>query len=990
MMRGRPFGRRDRSATDAPGAVGARDAAPGQGRGVMRFGPRAGFGVVAAALLLVGLCAGDPRAQGLKPYAPPGWAMAPWNHVRVTGTLIDAATSAPLAGCDLVYDGGGSTRTDPQGRFRFEGQFGATITIAPQYFIPSNAYADGRVPSPWLVGPLALPANSGFVDLGVHPVSGSQRLVVEVVDAAGRPLPFFPVGCVFLKRPGNANRQYYAGVPWSYRADESGRASISFALPEVTTPLLVYVPCPEPSNVGQSNLGLNPFAPSAVPIQVGSRKAPPWDQLTPSERTKLPPELQEARDREDVREALANPNAALVVLRPGTSQSVRIVYQPGPDDINVRFRLRDSLTSESLTRAAGFLILPDEWRQYEDFVADAWGRGTPIPEGERCEFDGIGVRPFRLEATPDGVFAIPSVTLTRPLLRKRQKALDAWVERGGAGNMDDGLSLYAHLVVTVPGYAHQRFGIELHTREGDPVPVYALSPEATLTGRLIDGKTGAPFPQTPTAFPAFATVTLMDHEGVVVRGSSETWARRKSCGAAADAERRFVLNGMSAGDGWLLDIAPHGYLSVSRRNLVLRPGLNDLGDIPIHSPSTLTVCASDASGSPLPGTEILFPGNDAPPDGFAQNPTDAKGEKVFPTALLPGDRFAIRLFPPWGVHVSYGPPSEWFSNHEYRERFLWYERVLTVDRTQPGSMSARLEKGKRLTVEIPPCEALRRIRDMDFTQDPDPRIYPYLRAVPHAAVARVVVMGLDETESGLVYHQAREAPPLGWKFKRGGFRLDLDNVPPGRYALRIDLGVYVPESRQHGDFRLHSFPFIYREFRMGTSKEKIEVTPNLAMVKVVLDRPAGDTGGGPPVWVVLERTTPLSSSLGGEIQSNYGNTTFQWSTRAEDPRGPFVGGARFIPPLPSKPEANNGKGDDSAVVFRLVPPGEYRVLAFSGSDGILAEYPNGYFSTTLTVPEGDTTLTVKIPAPLKPGESGSEIRPLESGTRYRNPMMPMI
>lgn len=562
--------------------------------------------------------------------------------------------------------------------------------------------------------------------------------------------------------------------------------------------------------------------------------------------------------------------------------------------------------------------------------------------------------------------------------------------------MLNGLSLF--VLVEGPGYARQLFTIPLATAESGQTMRLDMKREARIRGRLVLAGTGEPLTsgsamslieahgteQDRAAFarhleawggrPFFVTFMHASIDDFSPGSTATSTTFQKHVRIPIDEQGRFEYDGLLPGGHWAMQFSPTGLTNITRRDIELQAGLNDFGDIVVGHPGAFAGAVTDENLVPLESAIVyLIPGQDPKRKGIR---TDEAGEFSMGLEYVSGGRQIVHVIPPWGYKQSKNLFTE----------DIWLEAVMHLDPLRGTWLTCVAARGSTMTLSLAatpereqiaeyysrpeslmhyePTESFRRLRDGE-----DAEIY--------FAGWRAALIALEPDASGMVYHGQRTISS-GLPFEPGeAMEFEMPHVPPGHYAARIDAGYFVPqrvpkemlpEEVVYYEEPIHGptiwLTIAYAEIEMGDEPVTHELLVNFTDVVIDLEGwPIADSDEAefPQTLIFLDRTEPLTASLGPTILTTLGAVSRSGGRDPEERFLSFVGYAgAFIRSLPGE-EMNMFKQVYRSAEFRAVPAGRYRLRAYADIFQLIGSDPKPYYETEIEIAPDGASLALTIP-----------------------------
>lgn len=806
-------------------------------------------------------------------------------------------------------------------------------------------------------------------------------------------MPYFPFEYEYL------GERHHEGVHKGV-TDAYGRALISVDDCQSTTRVAIYVPSkmedlyrvkevdaayPDPrTDTSDENLYNNGFfdneigwhyIPPVLGLKEGS-PTPRWKDLTTAQQDKIRSAFQGRIDalRANGKALLAreeHPNCRIAEFKPGDTRLVKMNYRPTRNELSVRLKFVDQITQKPLGNVTGFVS--------ELNLGASIGNMT-LGVGDLAQ------RPEKLRScvTPkSGEATVSHIMLSENMMNGEAGYLKA----GEAA--DPYLEPHLYIAARTPGYVYKMFQLPLSMARSGKTLVCEMEPEAIVRGRIVlpGGRTltneglkgyfseigllqevngllkdlkvngGAPVEPTIQGTALFLTNRKQNERGRYDPTYYHEYAETRSL-----TNGRFEMQGIRPCKGWSLEINistnPAMKMTRAVNGIELKPGMNDLGDITIGAPGTLSGRIMDGQGKSLEKVEVELVKHGY--DDFARAQTDANGKYKFDLQEITREKAWVRLTPPWAIQ----PDEGYYGFAGYKN--IRFERIHDIDLNGSNTLSTRLDQGNTLIVELMPGKA----RDELFQFYSDPKhstVEPDRKkeGAVELAVGGAALQGLKPNPEGFVYMQRMMRPEASKPGSDGKIRLRLENVPAGRHALRVDGYYYYikrrPEDSSHykqiQNAGENFAPLAYTEFEMAPTTTTIQVNVNAAVVEFEVDGvPDGIANPYFLPCILFDRMGPLSTWHG---QDTYRTLVEQYQIHDEPEEyllpmvGYYGGFAEF---------ADNRKFLGYRP-WRLpcIPAGKYRMRMFSGD--IVKSMARGVpiYEETVEAPQGGGIVHVHVP-----------------------------
>lgn len=886
-----------------------------------------------------------------------------------------AMTHAQLAG-------GKNDKLDPQA---FQGAYAETLNTS-QYIAPRLDPIDLR--------------GGGTLDLGTIRLQHTPMLDLQILYEDSVPLGNFPFTICYYQ-----NMRWVA--PANFKTDADGRARLSLAGWKPGMAVGVYVPSHDERALHpkkllgrradpQATLGEKEWYEFLINYDYSPRTltgghdsnnenstydglddpdameaAMDYDRLTPGQREGFRVHFEKNRQEYEafrVRHAAAedHPNYEVFTPEPGEVHALKFIYKPTDGEVNLILNVRDKITKAPLARFAGFfdetaeISLSHHFLESDDF------------EKVFLQLDTTGpMRGFRsLDAT--GQVVLPAITFSPEFLKNEKKVAAGQPEPGGPPLTALKKKLTPGILIDAPGYVRQLFKFTADELRAAKELKLELEPAAAVRGRVVLAGSGEPLTSATLrevllrAGRATGTLTRFELGATLELGEASADVEKPRDEAAPEADQpkklrttigaggRFELGGLRTGAPWTMRIQTYALPRFERRGITLQPGMNDLGTIEVGTAGWLAGRFTDERGAGIGGVAIDFP--TARLASHDTTMTRPGGDYQLNLLPLEENHQLVRLVPPWGADaVSTTTPG-------LRVSIAW-DAVMTLDRCASNTLSATLDRGQRLRLELPRTaqrDALERILS-------DPRSYQLAGfdhprwERSHFAIRAAMVQGLAPGPAGLVYSQRARAP-RGLPLTTATLALELEHVPPGRYAVVVE-GTLLDSSSttaRRADEDEELLPLACGEVELGRTSATLTLAPSLANVELSLADPsaaAPKDGGRLGAVAFFDREGARSSFQGA---FGWRMALRSWYSKVGDPEVYFT-------PLLGFMTAFMQPGDDGKpagyrpALLRAVPPGRYRLRVFYSLAKLEAWPPRPDYETTIEIPAGARTTQVRIP-----------------------------
>jgi len=572
-----------------------------------------------------------------------------------------------------------------------------------------------------------------------------------------------------------------------------------------------------------------------------------------------------------------------------------------PEDYDYCYRLEDTQNSELPVHPNARILKPVPGQQLdvrmtyhpleEDFFLDLVVRdkstGKPVPE-YMCVIS-------RSTGFISGFFTMDETNLKRSIQNDQQDILlfqcrnDSGSISTGAIPLADDCSTWNQqseeimkigIGIIAPGYVRQVFEIPLNNAFFGKILLLEIEPEAVVSGRLVLMGTDQSF--TTETVKAFLSHTLPEDELVEYLRSieesieviivNETYEEiekfhfmrhfENEYNTRVNQRGEFIFRNLRPHNKWFLHVCAYGFPQYLERNIDLKPGMNDLGDIPIGLPGRMEGFVCDENDKPVSGAVFQFPIDDYEYSKSEKRMTNELGAFSFQVADLTENRQIIRLIPPWG-----------YSRNEQgriETSIVWFDAIQDLDRNHRQEKNISIHRGNTLHIRIPATTTTLAMKEFYLSQE---NLYicssgPSDKSQSEFGVRNIAVVGMDGEPGDFIYHHNRYFKDRRKPFTTQTMTLDLPNVPPGRYALRVDCSLFYDNKYRGGFLDSWGIPIVYEEFRMPDKEHTLVLQPASGRIEIGM-KAIGNACDGrdlPAIAFTLDRETPLCTGLGSDLR----------------------------------------------------------------------------------------------------------------------------
>lgn len=815
------------------------------------------------------------------------------------------------------------------------------------------------------------------IDLGAIRLERAPILELQIVGQDCSPLVNFPFEIAY---PGQEGYDY----PYRSRTDDAGKACI--ALPgwrpgpdaviftpeamkekfqtkrrKTETRPVIYLTHSDKEIFEQAQSSWH-----AERVDEDGKEIPKkWDAFTAEQKAEYHETYEKERSDGRKRAAAADarpdhPNYELFTPRNGQVSKVRLVFHPPQGTMNPRLVFRDKSNGQPIPEFRGvisfggiihFLLTDFDWGLRSMDKRD---------------------RLFR-SADRSGRVTLSNLTLPPGFLAMEQRYLESLNPKVNFEKRSGDIQGRTVLVIEAPGYVRQVFEVRTAQLSAGADLTFDLEPEARVVGRVMIGETGEPLNKETLKALLVREMKWTERlaqfwpnlrafrvclENKMVNG--DPWLSRDLHHYAdfgfgeIGSDGRFEVHGIRPHDQWGLVVQATEIPEYSRTGLTLKPGLNDLGDIRVGGEGCLTLKVIDGQGRPLPGVRLKWPLGLEGSSSDDKILTDAAGGISFGLRPLRGDRQVLRLAPPWGLADRLDDPEHRFSK-------IMYDAVLNIDRTAAKNIETRLERGHILRIELertPARDELARV-----FQRATRSMWPGKPVPTFLAIRCAFLQSLKPSPEGFVYHQMAGVYG-GIPFTSSTMALQVDNVPPGRYALCLVGSTYTyplapgPKNTFAMD-RGMGLPLAYTELEMAPTTTTVKLELNPVDVEIARDQPPLQPQPKPDETIIfMDRTEPISTFFGGDNRRVFASMQSSIGKPAEEMMTPMVGYCDGFSLM-----ERYDKAIYHPILFRAVPPGDYRIEAYAKIEDAYAKPPRPYFKKAITVERNGPKIRIAVPKP---------------------------
>jgi len=760
----------------------------------------------------------------------------------------------------------------------------------------------------------------GSVDLGTIALHRIPVLELEIVREDGTPLSFFPFVIKIRKEQDSYSNSYNS------KTDDSGKHKV---------PLFGF----------NKAKGVEIFVP---------------EEMAGTYRIKE----SEEKDKEPFAARQPHPNAQIIYPKPDENIHVRMVYHPMPHDMNLVFLVRDKQTHDPITQFQGFLSTQSDLMQffYMDFA---------LMEKKFMRYAGLFYLFFH-SRNISGKVSLQNIPLPENFINN----MNNWKDQS---DMDRHLRLNVGIVS--PGYVRQIFEIPINKTQIEKEFIFELEREATATGRLVVAGTSDPLTTETLGIllsesrnsdlsekdqrfrpPDERFVEIMMINELLEGGfdPSRTLHFKNMAGARIDAKGVFTVKELRPHDKWALRISIQGFPEHLESDIKLKPGLNDLGDIPIGMPGKLEGLVKNEKGKPVAKSAFRFP-LQSMTYAYDQNmETDGSGAFSFLMNFLSQDKQIVRVIPPWGASTD--------EMGSIENPFLWYDAVMELNRLKRREINPVIHQGNNLRLEIPITSSTLQIVDYYSKPENIPFETPSQSRVEekYFGVRSVSLVALEPTREGFIYHHNYTAPPETGRFTTQTLTLQIPHVPPGPLALKVDGTQFQVFDDQSSDKKepqeTGGIPILFTRFEMPPTTHTLTLVPDQIDVEVALSNPPkGESARNlENLMFTFERVSPVTTGLGGDVQRILKQMASASGKTPESYMSPLVGyvgnfmrikvDASYEPVVSYRP-----------MMFRFVPEGEYIIRVYSSIFSMIGIEPKPYFEKKFTLSKPGEKTVIEVP-----------------------------
>lgn len=676
---------------------------------------------------------------------------------------------------------------------------------------------------------------------------------------------------------------------------------------------------------------------------------PSWDQMTVEDKKRFGEFFKYRFDAlrkhaAMLTERAEHPNHLVVEPQDGPGQTVRLVYKPAPNELNLQVRFIDQRTRKPLANVVGFASETD---LNSTIGNNTIGMGHPEDYPEKLR---------SCVSAANGEATISHILLSEKILESEK----AYAKEGGKADLAHPPHLF--LSARAPGYVNKMFFAPMALIRSGKRLILEMEPEARVRGRVVNAE-GKP----DSAFSFFVHMVNWKQNEKRSIVDPSYYPDYQSTRMGMDGS--FELQGLRPCKGWRCEIKFGAGQSRVIRDIELKPGVNDLGDIRIFWRGMLESRVMDDRGQGLAEAEMRF---------MRRGCVDYETFKVEPQSYfhvdpkeLSGERQWVRLLPPWSKYAT----MDRYYHYAPVDKTICFDSILDLGVSRSNMFNTRLERGNTLFVDVLPGKARDELlrfysTSMNTTVQPDRQKNGAVRL----AVGGAALQALAPNPEGFIYMQRTMSPEVIDASLDGKIRLRLENVPPGRHALRVD-GYYYYVERRLEDSTYYkqiqnagnaTVPIAYTEFDMQPTTTTLQVAVNDAAVEMSLEGlPKREPDIDEMPMVLLLRATPLSLWHGEEYQRLI---VEQHQVAPDSPEA-------FLTPMLGYHGWFGHIADDNWMNFlgyrpiriQGVPPGTYRVVVYPRDIFRNYSMKKPLYETKIEVPREGGTVSVRIPF-LKAGE----------------------
>jgi hypothetical protein len=742
-------------------------------------------------------------------------------------------------------------------------------------------------------------------DVGTIKMEKVPSIEIDVVDQEGNSLIEFPVEVNYGKGP-------FIDIDNKYKTDHNGKLFLPLIDFIQDTPVMIFVP----ERLERI-------------YNIADDTAPRLDYENFADGLKLENIAKERERLKKYAESGNHPNSRVIYPKPGENVKVKIKYKPVKGFYNARIKILDKDTSKPI---------PD----FDILVSD----------------DDTSIRFFLSEHIQLKLHSLIGNNVNDRYLKSIDNT--GTLRIPGLNYNFTGTMMIA---VETQGYAKQSFEIPVEKVLRNDEIVLELEQVAEIFGRIINRNTGKPFNFTvpenkKRQYRNRKPVIIIEVINRMLKGEYDPSKRnpqfneRFFCEVKKDGT--FTIKNLMPHDKWTLKANVPNLPPYVKNNISIEPGKNDLGDILIGSGGTIEGIISDKQGKYVKGAHIVFP-LESVNSRFDNIRMMSNEVGVFGilTSEISAHRQILRVIPPWGYKEG--------DYYGQNEMFLWYDTVTEIDKSDGLQIHPVLDKGNKLSIEIPITAQLKDINEYYSRIEIAKQFVGFGRNSNefYFAISRICLLGLDKTEENFVYSHIHSIPDGGIKITTQTLKIDVPFVPEGKFGLRIDGSIFLPlELDGEKTYNPYcSIPLSYSEILMSNNDYKINIDFQSTEVEFELTgRPEnyGERNTG-EIVLLFERKVPLSTGMGGDVQR------IMKSSQLPGGRTPEEYITNYISYFGAFLQESRSKLSYSNYIIKSVPPGEYKAIVFTNIYTMSKSKPEGFYSVDIVIPENEKKVYIKIP-----------------------------
>jgi hypothetical protein len=948
---------------------------------------------------------------------------------RIKGRLVDAVSGMPISNMDinLIYDKEDhwpgqvdSDETDMNGEFKFSGfaprdyklkfpdiknsisswqedlkniprrtqsqkteEFISNYQKIKKSALEKTYYINPRIEDIKV-------EEGGSIDIGCISLQRIPVLELEIIDEKGEAIPYFPFE---LNMP---EKQGY-GRTYKEKTDVSGKHKVPLIGFSEGMKAEIFIPERMRSLYQVKMPGQKENAPLADFNETKERKLinalyESNEQIVIEDKlvnfAELSQEEKEAAISREIKEikevklriaALpVHPNAKILYPKAGEHLHVKIIYHPTETDMNLSFLIRDKITKEPIQEFDGRISTKRDFtfmflHQITNNMSFLYNQQS----SDTVYFKSVN---------RSGRITIDSFPLDESFIKDMEHLKNNPPDIRYRNNF---LKLYVG--IAAPGYVRQVFEIPIEKSQGENELIFEIEAESIATGRIVFAETGEPFttdtlktlliqsgqinPYADKKEKRFRRKNYYNIKVVMqnnlVEGDfdpARTPHFRETAYSNVNDKGIFKIQNLRPCDGWVLKIETTGLPTYVEKDIMLNPGLNDLGDISIGLAGNFEGFIKDEKNNPVCGAAIQFPLEDNIRNSNQKMETDATGAYSFNMKDLSLNRQIVRIVPQWGYKKSRSGYIE--------ETNLWFDSIKKINKFQRVEFNPIIHRGNNLRVEIPCTTATLEMAEFYSKHEN----YPYEFRYPdqhtyYFGIRNINLLSKKPTNDGFIYHHKYVIPNAENRLTTQTLVFNIPNVPPGPLAILVNGTIFSMRKHYSQEEKKPTenggIPILFSEFEMPASTHTLSLEPNCYDVDVSLSFPSKKKlpKNLDNIIFTFERTSPVSTGLGGDIQRIMKNIKSIGGRSPESFITPFIGFTEsFIKFDRERKEIYK------PAAFKLVPEGKYKLQAYSNIFDMMGVTPKPYYEYEITVPKGKGK--IKITIPYNAGSSQTDTEPL--------------